>query len=214
MSSSPEKTPPTEQERSLAERGANEWNDYQQRFVPLESSFTRQIQAMPEKSADMAGSATATMWQEMGTLPGGTKLSGLVKAYNGQSEGLAMAASTAARGGEDAKIRGLLKMATYGRGLADQSSSALSSLADSATRAAIANTSAVNTRKDAITTAFGTAGGIAGNHYVDKYMTTAKPSLAPANSAAVARGAETMPALGWGLSNPSPFLPTSSWWGN
>lgn len=210
MSSSPEKTPPSAQERSLAERGANEWNDYQQRFVPIESSFARQLQAMPEKSADMAGAATASMWQEMGTLPGGTKLGGLVKAYNGQSEGLAMAASAAARGGEDAKIRGLLKMASYGRGLADQSTQSLSSLADSATRAAIANTSAKNARTDAVTTGLGTAVGAGTNAYINRTPS----STAPANSAAGARGAETMPSSGWGLSNPSPFLPTSSWWGN
>ena len=202
MSSKPEKTPPTEQERSLAEKGANEWNDYQQRFVPLESSFTRQIQAMPEQSANLAGTATAGVWQSMGTLPGATKLSGLVKAYNGQSEGLAMAASTAARGGEDARMRGLLKIVTYGRGLADQSTSSLSSLADSATRAAIANTSAANAKNDAIMTAVGTAVGAGGNSLANNYRQQASAPVVE----------ETHPLVRAALSNP--YSPSSSWWGN
>ncbi len=138
MSSSSSKTEVTDEERGLAEVGAAKWNDYQQRFVPVENQVMEQIRSTPSQANKVAGVANADVWQQAQVPSTDTSLKGLVSAYDRQGSILANAVPKAAESTHDTQMQGMLKMAAYGRGLSDQASLGLYKAGANATQEAIA----------------------------------------------------------------------------
>ena len=140
--SKPKDPKPTAQERALAEVAAKDWNDYQQRYVPVESQFVDRIRASEGDLASARGSAVADVEQAVagagdriigsGDATRGAAKMGLADAAiaKGKARGAAVNEATLAR--ENAELRGLSKMAAFGRGLADQSRVGLASVASGA----------------------------------------------------------------------------------
>lgn len=139
--SKPKAQGPTAAERAEASSAAHKFNDYQQRFVPLENSFISEIQTSDADRASLRGQNTADVAQALAGQDQNLVRSSASGLASGKSvmarAGLAGAGAEAggeARSNADATLRmreqtGLLKMAGFGRDLADTNSITLGKLA-------------------------------------------------------------------------------------
>jgi hypothetical protein len=171
MSSKPKTTGPTDQERAAAELGVNQWNDYQERYVPLENQYIQQMQNMPSKGAELAGIANADVWQQAKPLDTRAGLGALKDSYLNTGTQLGLATSKAAQSASDTQLRGLLKMSAYGRGLADTSNNNLYSAGQTATQAAISQSKANQQSDDAWMGGLGLAAGAGTNYFLNRAKT-------------------------------------------
>lgn len=167
MSGKAKKPKPTQQERALAERGANEYNRYVTEYSPLVGKIKDDIRVTDGERSAVRGAANADV--TMASRDSGT---GPVQGGSGRSvfslAGRSVAAGTAggaARGeavqaAENNELAGLQKLARFGRGLADNSTLGLSNAAQQATSVSIAKARASNQAKDDLMTAVGTGVGM------------------------------------------------------
>lgn len=151
---------PTDEERGLARDAARRWNDYVDRYVPVENEFMRRLEVTPNMEAGARGQMHADARQAQGQLAGDMHLgmsnqgvapgSGRAVMARGDLEGATLAASGLAgankvQGLYDRRLAGQAKMAAFGRGLQDQASM---SLAQAGARATDAGTRALGQRVD------------------------------------------------------------------
>jgi len=159
----------TEEERGLAETGAAKWNDYQQRFVPVENNIIEQIKATPEKAQELAGIANADVHQQFEPVSTSTNLRGLVDAYDRQGKVLANAVPKAAGSVNDTQMQGMLKMAAYGRGLSDQAALSTYKVGSNATQTAVNAANKKAAKETDMLSSVGTAVGMGTRYGLDKY---------------------------------------------
>lgn len=141
------KQEPTAEEKALARRGANEFNDYVDRFLPVEDKFyelSRATDASREQQRGAANAEAAMAHAESrqglgdamarsGSAPSsGRAVLGTSDLSDAQAEGSAMAQGEADRAVQDREQNARVKMSAFGRELSDQSSM---SLRDSGRRA-------------------------------------------------------------------------------
>lgn len=199
--SKPKDPGPTAEERALASRAANEWNDYIARYVPLEDLALKQAAYDPKKTLQLRGESVAMAAigtkGEAGanvkrTLQTGAGLSSAMTRAAAEDPVLAQAsasglgAALAEQAVQDRSLQARQKLTAFGRGLSDQSSLGLSQLGRTRTEEALTKYKAKQTEKAAKMEAVGTAIGFAagyGMDRLDKFATewrkkrSEKPSL-------------------------------------
>lgn len=182
MSAKKPKTPKaTEQEKALAERGANEFNDFVTRGVPIARKFSDLI-TNPRHAARLAGQANAEVAQAFagedaegfqtalasGGVPGsGSTVTALTLPSVKQASASGLATGRSVQAAKDRELTGLRKAAAFGRGVADTSSVGLRSAADTRTQESIVEANARTARyvsnigaiNDVVKSAGGTAIG-------------------------------------------------------
>lgn len=172
MSSKAKTTGPTEQERSAAELGVNQWNDYQERYVPLENQYIQQIQNMPSKAGELAGIANADVMQANPALDMRAGLGQLKDAHFNTGTQLGLATGKAAQSASDTQLRGLLKMSAYGRGLADTANNSLYSAGQTATQSAISQSKSQQQSSNAWLEGVGLIAGAGTNYFTNQAKAT------------------------------------------
>lgn len=147
-SSKPKKPKPSAEEKALARNAAKDWNDYQQRFVPVENSFIAELTPDKGEVAQLRGRQAADIAQAQkgadaslvsASAAGGLGAGRSVMARHSQSLGGAKARSGAVTGADTAlrnrKLAGMMKMAAFGRGLNDSRQvSSISAAGDATSR--------------------------------------------------------------------------------
>jgi hypothetical protein len=147
MGSKPKKQGPTEQEKALAGDSAHKWNDYVNRYIPLENEFVNKTKATDDKVASArnmvnadAGMAHGQAQQaanaglsSQGAAPGSGRAA-MGNAALGDARGAAggLGQAQAAQGVHDREQGARVKMSAFGRDLQDSTSL---SLANSGRRA-------------------------------------------------------------------------------
>lgn len=142
----------TEQERELARRGAANYNDYQQRFVPLEQQFLDSVQFDQADVNRLRGEANASAASAVNGATQGVVTQTARTGIGSGANTLAIAgvplvqASAAGQGGAPAEavvrnreIEGKTKFAALGRGYEHTANTGLVSAAQDATRSALTN---------------------------------------------------------------------------
>lgn len=136
---SKDKPKPTDQERALADVAARDWDRYKASYVPAENQYVSRLRATPGDFAAARGAAIADVEQATagaasriigaGDISSGRSQMALADLYatKGTARGAAVNQAQLAR--ENVELRGLSKMAAFGRGLADQSRVGLASTA-------------------------------------------------------------------------------------
>ena len=171
MSSKAETTPQSEQEKTLAEVGAKKWNDYQKRYVPFEEGFKAQVNTMGDKAGELGAIANADVWQKFAPPAADAPLKQYAAAFDQQGGLAASAVPQAERTALDSKLRSQLKIAAYGRGLADQATVGMYKAGASATQTAISAARSKQEDRDAGLDAAGTLVGSVSRYAVDRFGT-------------------------------------------
>lgn len=179
MASKPDTPGPTTEEKTLARTGAQQWNDYQQRYVPLEDAYIQQINALPEKTDELTGIASADAWQQFQRPANSARYGTVVDSYLNQERGLAAALPAAAQGAKDAQIGGLTKMTAFGRGLADQSLTSMYQIGQSRTQQALQNAQTEQASGNAWMGAAGLAAGGLTNYAMNKLKSPTSSAVTP-----------------------------------
>jgi len=173
MSGGAGKVKATAQEKALANDAVFRWNEHQQNFIPMEDSFISSLKASDALRAEAKGEAVSDVEQAMKG-----KDQALVKGARGTvSQGkttLARAGMSSAKGdargevlaGTDSALRtremkGLTKMASFGRGLQDMNSLSMADAATTSTSNALHKLSSKTAGKAATISALGTFAGTA-----------------------------------------------------
>ena len=151
---SPKKQGPTKQERALASDSAHKWNDYVERYIPLENDFVNKTKATDDKVAaarnivntDSAmayggavGAANAGL-SSQGVAPGAGRSAmghSALQDAHGAASGLGQ--GIAAQGVHDREQAARVKMSAFGRDLQDSTSMSLESSGRRATGAMLDN---------------------------------------------------------------------------
>jgi hypothetical protein len=199
--SKPSDPAPTAEERALAGRAANEWNDYLERYVPLEDQAIAAAAYDPNKTARLQGetSAMAALGTKgdvaagvKRTLQTGAGLSGAMTRMAADDPTRAAAsagglgAALAERSVRDRELQAKQKLTAFGRGLADQSTLGLSRLGQTRTEETLTNYKAKQAEKAAKMEAAGTALGFAasyGMNRLDNYAADWRKKRAEAKKA-------------------------------
>lgn len=125
-------------EETMGVRAGMEFNDYQARYVPFENRYIDYINTLdaPWRKEQLAGMANADTTQAFagnneaiinsglasGANVGSGKMQmGLAANKDAHATAMGLGMGDAARSAEDNRAQGLLKMAAFGRGLADTS---------------------------------------------------------------------------------------------
>ena len=170
----PSTPPPTKQEKTLAYVGAENYNDYVERFVPLTEDFVKNTTVTDSQRGNVAGIANADAAQAFATLEDETVKGGLAKGV-GSGSGKTIAgiaggkdAEARARGQakgaavqdlENTEINAKMKGASFGRGLGDDAKVGLMQATGRATALANANAQAAFKKKSALMEGIGTGIG-------------------------------------------------------
>lgn len=173
---------PTEEEKALAKDSAIAYNDYQQRFVPLENEYISRFRATDGDLATQKGIGSADTYQAAHGGDTAAVQRGMgagVGATSGRSI-MARADIASARGGtageviaareldrKDMELRGLLKMSAFGRDLADTNRLATANLADQKTQASIAKLNSKMKEQAAYGEAAGSLAGMATSYFTN-----------------------------------------------
>jgi len=141
-------------EKALAERAAREWNDYVTRFAPAEDALLaklRDTEGAIERGRAEAGKAAAEAFggDDAAYMAGGLRVGqalnsgssvlGLADRVHGLAGAAGQGAAGAERAAKERELKGLLKMAAFGRGLADDSTLSLARAGREETTAASEN---------------------------------------------------------------------------
>lgn len=169
MSSKPKKEPPSVNERALAEIGASQWNDYNQRFVPLEESYKTQVSQLGEKADELGQIAATDIWQTMDPSQAAGNPQALNNMFLAQGQGLSDAVPRAAQSAMDAQLRGQIKIAAMGRGLSDQATATIYDAGRRETQAALERAKYKAEGKDSWQTTAGMAAGAFGKYAEKKW---------------------------------------------
>lgn len=144
MGKSSSKPKVTQQERALAERGAREFNDYLQRYVPAEDAFLDATAVSDQAVGAQQGMAHAdaamahAQYRNTGERPGsGRSNLHVADAARGLGEASGLGQAVAEQGVHDRDLAGRMKMTAFGRGLSDQSSVGLRDSGQRASDAAL-----------------------------------------------------------------------------
>lgn len=152
----PEKQEATAQERALATRAAKDWNDYTTRFTPALKAFRSRLSdkdgAVQTGKADASnlaakafgGGDTALVAKGLrqGAAPSsGRTVLGLADKADGFATTAGRGSYAAETAADDRELRGLIKLAAHGRGLADENSMALTRIGNQQTAADAENLS-------------------------------------------------------------------------
>jgi hypothetical protein len=135
---SPDDPDPTTQEQALAEVAVKDWNDYKYRYIPVENQYLSRIRATPGDYNSVRGAAVADVQQAVGGQANkiigqaSNSKAGLLDLVLATGQARGNAANQAQLARQTAELRGLSKMAAFGRGLADQSRVGLASTASGA----------------------------------------------------------------------------------
>jgi hypothetical protein len=175
-SSKPKDPKPTAEERALAGRSANEWNDYLQRYVPLEDQAIELSEYDPNTTARLQGetSAMAALGTQgqvgenvKRTLQTGAGLGSAMTTLaaedpvRAQMSAAGLGAAMAERTVRDRELQAKQKLTAFGRGLADQSTLGLSQLAKTRTQEALGKYQSRQAERNARLGAVGTGLGMA-----------------------------------------------------
>ena len=173
---------PTEQERASAERGANEWNDFSARAVPLSDKYISIVDD-PNRATRLEGNASADVAAatsggaragldailSSGSKGGGAAASAVSLAPLQRASATGKAMNSAKRTADDLQLTGLAKMSAFGRGVSFQSSDNLAQANANATQEAIADAAAKTQKYVSTLDAIGRAAGMAGGAAVSSY---------------------------------------------
>lgn len=181
--SKPKDPGPTAEERALANRAANEWNDYLQRYVPLEDQAIALSEYNPDTVARLQGETSAmaafgtkgqTQQNIKQSLQSGAGLGSAMTRLGADEPVLAQAsagglgAALAERSVRDRELQAKQKLTAFGRGLADQSTLGLSQHARTRTETALSKYQAKQNDRNSRLGAVGTALGFATAYGYDK----------------------------------------------
>lgn len=141
----PDTPGPTAQERALAKRAAREWNDYVDRYIPLENEFIERTKATDDVVASLRGAANADTNMAYGEAernarrePGsGRDTAGVMRRATARDKASGLAQAFSQQAAHDREQKARVKISAFGRGLADQSTMSLGSQASRATEAAL-----------------------------------------------------------------------------
>jgi hypothetical protein len=152
MAKKPKTPKATAQEKSLAKNAANNWNDYVERYIPVEDEFAKRTQATDDKvaqqrgivnaDANMAYSKAADAAQKgmaaQGAAPGsGRAALGQASLADARGSASGLGQAFAQQGVHDREQNARVKMSAFGRGMADQSQISLGDQARRATGEAL-----------------------------------------------------------------------------
>lgn len=172
------KAKPTAQERALAKDAAAKWNDYVERYVPVENEFVERTKASDDKVAAAQGmvNADANMAHaqaaeqaraglaSQGAAPGSGRAAlsqTSLEDARGASSGEAQAIAT--QGVHDQEQNARVKMSAFGRDLQDNTSLSLGQSGRRATDAAVAKMKRKTDQRNAmISTGLSAAGAVVG----------------------------------------------------
>jgi hypothetical protein len=181
--SKPKDPAPTQEEKALAERSANQWNDYLERYVPLEDQAIELAKYDPNKTARLQGETSAMA--AMGTKgEAGKNVKTSLKAGAGLGSGMTrsaaedptraaasaggLGAALAERSVRDRELQAKQKLTAFGRGLADQSTMGLSQLGRTRTDEALTKYKHKQDEKNEQLAAVGTALGFAAGYGLNR----------------------------------------------
>lgn len=162
MAGSPKTPGATEQERALSEISARQWNDYRERYVPLQDSYLNEIRNLDNRTDELRGAAVAdaTMATEgqplaavqMGKTVGsaGRGLAGGLDVLTARTGAQGLSMARAKQVSEDAKMKGLLGFAQLGRGIAADTTGNLTESASRATENTLASFDRSNERRNSM----------------------------------------------------------------
>ena len=214
---------PTADEKELARKAALEWNDYVDRYTPLEDKMIALATPRPGDVERLRGEANAVaaagLSKEFQTtaakqLSRGASPRGLGAAFGelagaqGQAAGAGMAKAEAAV--KDRELKTKTKLTAFGRGLADQSMLGLSRAAQDSTRLAIESFKAKQREKEARMEALGTVLGTVASYGLNKYQSQTALSKARADAG---HKAWVDSGFGWGTDTTYYPAGTDSWGG-
>lgn len=214
---------PTTDEKELARKAALEWNDYVERYTPLEDKMIELATPRPGDVERLRGEAnavaaaglskdfqaTAAKRLARGASPAGLGAAiGELSDAQGQAAGAGLSKAEAAV--KDRELKTKTKLTAYGRGLQDQSMLGLSRAAQDSTRLAIESFKAKQKEKDARMEALGTALGVAASYGLDKWSKRKALSKARADA-----GHKAWVDSGYGWGTDTTYYPegTDSWGG-
>jgi hypothetical protein len=183
MGSKPKNPGPTEQERALSKDAARRWNDYVERYIPVENEFMRRNEATPQKMMAARGVANAdaglvahglqgqmnTALASQGAAPGSGRAMGAATDLNSawaEASGLGQGAMQ--QGVIDQSLAGKQKLATFGRGLDSNVQLGMGQAAETAHRANMSAFENKVNKSNFMTHSLATGAGLglmAGNSY-------------------------------------------------
>lgn len=135
-----EKPKETAQERALAQRARSEWDYHTMAFKPAESGASALFADTASRRGIAQGVSNADIMQQLGTLPA-VGVNGAPRAavalHDIGSSARERAINDATAGVRDNHRSGLMRLAKYGRGIADDSHQGLASAARNATSSAL-----------------------------------------------------------------------------
>ena len=138
---------PTAQERAMAEKGANEWADFKERFAPQITDFVSRtrttegdrVQAAGAVSADSAlanrGAAGSAMRRAF--IQGGNASAIMTEDGNDVAATLGKAQGRVVQAADERETEADLKLSAFGRGLSDNADLGMRSAAANATSSVI-----------------------------------------------------------------------------
>lgn len=169
------KTPePAAAERALARDSARSWNDYVQRFIPVENQFLEQTQATPGRIAaakgllntelarsysEAAGSAVSGLAFQGAALSSGRGALGMHSLGRAYAGATGVGQAEAGQAVRDRQQAGRMMMASFGRDMQSDGVASLSGMARQSTDSAITRLGQQVDRRNMI---MGTAAGFAG----------------------------------------------------
>lgn len=173
----------TEQERALAEIGAEQWSDYVERGVPMISAFKERLRdpKHTERLEGQSNAATAAatahdmkkaIEASLGSGDASGSGSSVMTASLAPLRRTSIAGGAAAGARDSARAReqtGMIKLSAYGRGLSDDASVVMQSAGENATRKAIAEADMATQDYLSNLNALSTAAGYVGSNAIREY---------------------------------------------
>lgn len=187
---------PTEEEKALAERAAREWNDYIDRYIPLEDKAIELSSPKPGDIDRLRGEASATAalglrgahatavnknLQRGAGLGSAATATDLAEPSRVFGSAVGLGAAQAERAVKDRELAAKTKLTAFGRGLGDQSTLGLSRLGSDSTRARILEYKGDVEKDMQQTELLGTLAGVGASYglqRLDDYMANKKKTAA------------------------------------
>lgn len=156
---------PTDTEKKIAELGIREWNDYVQRWVPVENEYLGRVMNQDDTRRDLISMASAqgaiqNAGAEQAVIRGGLSPYALGAVHDERARARGLGAANAGLAADMQQMRDLQRIVTFGRGLADDSKRGLYSAVQNDLRGMQTKAEADALTRRAWGNALGTAGAI------------------------------------------------------